>query len=262
MTFEFKYYLKDEEIINYEVKSKTELISKLSDLSGKTKDFFKNKIKPKMGLESLEIIIKPDIKFKINKIHTCKICLESSNEEKDKNNWVEMVCCKEYLKKDCFKSLMDSEINSCPHCMSSLNKDNKPPFGDMIIKKSNKTVFFQGTDVKTILITYNLKAGKGYYGEQRIGIIPDTELGNKVVDKLINAFKNGFTFTIGKSITRGIYGIVWGGIHHKTTYSKSTFGYPDDKYLFRVENELGAFNILDGYKGKLKEGNHKVFDNR
>lgn len=262
MKFEFSFYLKDEEIVKHEVNSINELISKISKLSGKEEIFFKEKIKPNIGLENIDITIKPDIKFKINKIHTCKICLETSQEDTEPTNWIKMDCCHEYLKKDCFKSLMESQINSCPHCMTSLNKDNKLPYGSMTIRKSNNQITFKGSKVNTILITYNLEKGKDYRGEQRCGIIPDTKLGNKVVDKLINAFKNGYTFTIGKSITTGIYGIVWGGIHHKTTYSKSPYGYPDDTYLFRVENELAAFNIFDKYKGKLKEGNHKVFDYR
>ena len=95
-----------------------------------------------------------------------------------------------------------------------------------------------------------------------MGYIPDTIEGNFILDRLINAFKLGYVFKIGDSITTGKKNtIVWNGIHHKTELS-GIFGFPDDTYLDRLNTELKGFNVLGPYEGDLKKGKRVVIDNR
>ena len=49
---------------------------------------------------------------------------------------------------------------------------------------------------------------------------------------------------MGTSLTTGATNtVVWAGIHHKTSPHGGTFGFPDNTYLTRVEQEFAARNI-------------------
>lgn len=210
---------------------------------------------------NISYTIDKTIKIKINRIEECPICLIPESEDVGMK-WTKFKCCKKKIHIECKIGILKSNITSCTSCGSPLNNaDNRLPFGNMTVNRSSEKVLFKGEYVPIIMLNYDMKGGADYSSESRNGIVPDTVEGNEVVDKLIHAFKRGFIFNIGVSVTRGVYGIVWGGIHHKTSYT-GTWGYPDDTYLNRVSNELGSFNILGPYKGKLKSGNHKVYDKR
>ena len=52
------------------------------------------------------------------------------------------------------------------------------------------------------------------------------------------------SFTVGTSLTTGKKNtVVWAGIHHKTSLYEGPFGYPDNTYFSRVQEELKARNI-------------------
>ena len=58
------------------------------------------------------------------------------------------------------------------------------------------------------------------------------------------AFDRKLIFTIGRSVTSGQDNVItWNGIHHKTSISGSSYGYPDATYLERVISELRAFGV-------------------
>jgi len=88
--------------------------------------------------------------------------------------------------------------------------------------------------------------GQSYPGTARIAYIPDTPEGQQVLGLLKKSFSRGLTFTIGRSVTRGQDNlIVWNGIHHKTsmTGGAAHYGYPDQEYLKRVQEELADKGI-------------------
>ncbi|XP_046839286.1 probable E3 ubiquitin-protein ligase DTX3 [Xenia sp. Carnegie-2017] len=90
--------------------------------------------------------------------------------------------------------------------------------------------------------------GKPYEGTTRRAYLPDNEEGNKVLTLLQKAFEQKLTFTIGRSSTTGVEGVItWNDIHHKTNMNggPSAYGYPDPTYLIRVQEELASKGIIE-----------------
>ena len=60
-------------------------------------------------------------------------------------------------------------------------------------------------------------------------------------------FQRRLNFTVAVSVTTGHYGVVWSGIHHKSSPvgGPQNFGYPDPGYLNRVKAELGDRGIFE-----------------
>ncbi|MEQ2290137.1 E3 ubiquitin-protein ligase dtx3l, partial [Ameca splendens] len=88
--------------------------------------------------------------------------------------------------------------------------------------------------------------GQYYAGTTRYAYLPDNKEGNEVLKLLKKAFDQRLIFTVGTSRTSGAEGVVtWNDIHHKTSPigGPEGFGYPDEKYLSRVKDELKAKGI-------------------
>ena len=78
--------------------------------------------------------------------------------------------------------------------------------------------------------------------------------------KILGLFKEAFDrkllFTVGTSVTTGATNTtVWAGIHHKTALQggnlimlilgSSSFGYPDETYFSRVQEELASKGVVE-----------------
>jgi deltex-like protein len=115
----------------------------------------------------------------------------------------------------------------CPVCSTvygTLIGDQ--PEGKMIV--SHSSLSLRGYEsCGSITITYKFEdgfqgpehptPGKKYYGISRSAYLPDNDEGNKVLRLLEKAFRQRLTFTIGRSSTTGITGVItWNDIHHKT----------------------------------------------
>ena len=87
--------------------------------------------------------------------------------------------------------------------------------------------------------------GKKYEGTSRIGYLPETYEGVKVLNLLRRAFTNRIIFNLGTSLTTGRDGVIW-NIHHKTSKSggAGSHGYPDPTYLKRVQEELEQYGVF------------------
>ena len=86
--------------------------------------------------------------------------------------------------------------------------------------------------------------GVNYSGTSRRAFLPASDEGKIVFKMLVEAFNRRLTFVVGTSLTTGQTNtVVWAGIHHKTSFAGGPFGYPDDKYLGRVTEELKARDI-------------------
>lgn len=236
---------------------------KENDIDKSIDDIKKCKIIKNNNNSKLELQL-DNIECNIKKIIKCNICLETPYDDPDKQ-WVKMKCCDEKMHINCKENMLKSICTKCIYCGDPLdNYDNNKPYGTMIVENvyNGSKIPFKGKNVSYIRIHYNLKGSNKYYSDIRSAIVPNTKEGNELVDKLIHCFKLGYTFTIGRSLTRKLNNvIIWAGIHHKTSHS-GTFGYPDDDYIDRVTNELGCLNIFGPYKGELNSGNHKVIDYR
>ncbi|KAL3864075.1 hypothetical protein ACJMK2_005781, partial [Sinanodonta woodiana] len=90
--------------------------------------------------------------------------------------------------------------------------------------------------------------GMSYRGTRRRAYLPNNTEGQKVLKLLQVAFDRKLIFTIGESRTTGKKNIVtWNDIHHKTRIDggPTNFGYPDETYLKRVQEELADKGVTE-----------------
>lgn len=86
--------------------------------------------------------------------------------------------------------------------------------------------------------------GHSYEGTERDAFLPDNEQGRKIAQLFELAFQRKLLFTIGYSLTRGRNNVViFNGVHLKTDIV-GPYGYPDETYLARVEEELKQKGIV------------------
>jgi len=113
-------------------------------------------------------------------------------------------------------------------------------------------------DCETIVITYNIPAGKQEWEHPRPGhpyerlylttYLPNNAEGQAVCEMLKRAFEARLLFTIGKSCSTGEDNqILWNFVEHKTNLlgGPSNYGYPDPDYLGRVRLQLASKGIKD-----------------
>ncbi|XP_016534127.1 E3 ubiquitin-protein ligase DTX3L-like isoform X3 [Poecilia formosa] len=180
---------------------------------------------------------------------TCSICLSDFTNKKQ-------LKCKHAFCSECLQSAVKACGPICPIC--------KDVFGVMVGNQPDGTMTFSRNPSSLpgfpncghICITYHIPSGKQtknhpkpgqYYGGAiRHAYLPDNKEGNEVLLLLKKAFDQKLIFTVGASRTSGADNVVtWNDIHHKTspTGGPECYGYPDEKYLSRVKEELKAKGI-------------------
>ncbi|XP_014893058.1 uncharacterized protein LOC106950606 isoform X2 [Poecilia latipinna] len=184
-----------------------------------------------------------------NKEDTCPICLSDFTNKKQ-------LKCKHAFCKECLQSAVKSCGPICPICKDvfGVMKGNQPD-GTMTFSR-NPSSLPGFPNCGQICITYHIPSGKQtknhpkpgqYYGGAiRHAYLPDNKEGNEVLLLLKKAFDQKLIFTVGASRTSGADNVVtWNDIHHKTspTGGPECYGYPDEKYLSRVKEELKAKGI-------------------
>ena len=90
------------------------------------------------------------------------------------------------------------------------------------------------------------RPGESFAGCSRTAYLPATEEGRQVLELLKVAHEQRLIFRVGDSVTSGARNqTTWAGIHHKTSPSggASAYGYPDETYLARVQEELAAKGV-------------------
>ena len=87
--------------------------------------------------------------------------------------------------------------------------------------------------------------GRSYSGTVRDAFLPDNPDGRRALGILLVAFQRRHTFTVGRSITTGRDNTTVWNLHHKTSPSGglTNFGYPDQTYFTRLEDEANGFAI-------------------
>ena len=147
--------------------------------------------------------------------------------------------------------------NSCPLCKEPYDITNiptKPPFGIM-----SYGVYNDGK-IKWHNIHFDLYYDK--YKRTQNAYYPICDEGDLALWLICEAWKNGKLFTMGTSVSTGIYGIVFNGIHLRTLMSGgiTNHGYSSNpkqdmkNILTNLINECNAFNIftpsqLDDFAG-------------
>uniref|UniRef100_A0A8C2WRG7 E3 ubiquitin-protein ligase n=1 Tax=Cyclopterus lumpus TaxID=8103 RepID=A0A8C2WRG7_CYCLU len=174
----------------------------------------------------------------------CPICMDKCTNKK------QLKCTHEFCA-ECLEKSTQVIGPTCPVCKDIFGLiEGDQPDGEM------KWTCFPSPlpgfpDCGSITIYYNIQSGvqtkkhsnpgKHYYGLTRTAYLPDNKEGNEVLKLLKKAFDQRLIFTVGTSRTTGKDNqVTWNDIHHKTnmTGGAAGFGYPDDRYLGRVKEEL------------------------
>ena len=164
-------------------------------------------------------------------------------------------CRDHYFHLECLQGQLNSnEYLECSTCKVMYGiKTGDQPKGTMSWSLEAFACDGFSSDVKTWVIQYEFPSGinpetnEKFHGDGRTGFIPDTEEGRKVLALFVECFRRRLTFTVGFSVVRGRDNcIVWNGVHHKTrTHGGSThYGYPDDTYLNRVQQEMALKGVV------------------
>jgi deltex-like protein len=109
-------------------------------------------------------------------------------------------------------------------------------------------------DDETIVIEYDIPCGyqKAYHpspghsfrGGRRTAYLPNNEDGRNLLERLKLAWMLGMTFTVGESLSSGRSNVVtWASIHHKTSTSGGSHGFPDPAYFFNCNEELDSLGV-------------------
>ena len=153
--------------------------------------------------------------------------------------------------------MLEHGYNSCPLCQEPydlISVPNKPPFGTMTY-----SVYDAGS-VKWHSMNFNLH--HELYRRTQRAYYPICEEGDLALWLICEAWKAGKLFSMGTSVTTGAYGIVFSGIHLRTStsYGVTNHGYSSNpkndmkQILKNLINECNAFNIfipsqLDDFAG-------------
>jgi len=102
---------------------------------------------------------------------------------------------------------------TCPFCNEAFklkSEKKRPPYGTMTVSKMGE--FFE--------MEFKMKSGtsdgQSYGPRNQWAYLPISEEGKLGLWLMIEGFKKGKLFTIGRSVTTGRFGIVFGGMHMKT----------------------------------------------
>lgn len=179
-------------------------------------------------------------RIKFYKLDTCKNC---SNDG--------------IFAKNDIDNMLEHGYNSCPLCKELYNLSNipnKPPFGTMTY-----TTYKSGS-IEWHSLFFNLNHES--HRRTQHAYYPKCEEGDLALWLICEAWKMGRLFTMGTSVTNGNYGIVFGGIHLRTStsYGITNHGYSSNpkqdmkKIITNLINECNAFNIftpsqLDDFAG-------------
>ncbi|KAK2181561.1 hypothetical protein NP493_393g04015 [Ridgeia piscesae] len=183
------------------------------------------------------------------KDNECPICMDKLTNPKVLPN------CKHKFCKGCIEKSFTHK-QECPVCRMVYGKiqGTQPKNGRMetnVIPGS-----LPGYPCQTIVIQYNFPGGtqtaehphpgQPYSGAHRTAYLPDNTDGHRILRLLRKAFEQRLIFTVGRSVTTGANNCVtWNDIHHKTSQDggPDNYGYPDQGYLTRVEEDLAAKGI-------------------
>ncbi|XP_046362974.2 uncharacterized protein LOC124139724 [Haliotis rufescens] len=211
------------------------------------------------GLEETDRVIpeeQPDLKVTdVGRAEeeTCPICMDLIQNMKVLGKCGHKFCQK--CIEDCFRSCKPI----CPTCLTVYDViTGNMPQGTMSVNTASFPSLpgYEGCGFLTIQYhfpdgwqTHNHPhPGRRYHGTSRVAFLPANGEGRKVCRLLQLAFDRKLTFTVGRSATTGRDDVVtWNDIHHKTNVDggPTRFGYPDDTYLFRVQEELASKGVTE-----------------
>jgi deltex-like protein len=139
----------------------------------------------------------------------------------------------------------------CPVCRTQVSKPQGcSPSGVMTITRSPSlcdgfpTVMIKYVLHGGIQKPYHDNPGASFHDDMRLAYLPDSPEGNRLLKRLIFAFRHGLTFRVGASLTTGRKDCVtWASIHHKSSVRGGVHGFPDPSYFQNCNKELDNFGV-------------------
>jgi len=130
----------------------------------------------------------------------------------------------------------------CPFCQACSGLEiGSCPDGTMIVTELLGQPAAGYENYSALRIEYSVP---GTLGLRREAFLPNSPDGAKVASLLRIAWDRRITFSKGTSMTTGQQNVLVWNIHHKTSLSGGSHGYPDSTYLGRVQQELAQYNII------------------
>lgn len=180
----------------------------------------------------------------------CVICMESLSSS---GRVVRLKECGHEYHRTCITDALKAQP-WCPVCRAMIRKPQGTcPSGTMSI--STSSIRCSGFSCsKSIVITYSMPSGtqmpyhdnpgQRFQGATRIAYLPDNDDGRKLLKRLKWAWMQGLTFRVGTSLTTHQPNcITWASIHHKTSPSGGTHGFPDAAFFINCNGELDSCGV-------------------
>ena len=183
----------------------------------------------------------------------CVICLDNLHNDSGERV-VALSKCAHAFHYNCIRASLDKVGAKCPYCSQSIQAYTAAtplgqcPSGTMNVYRSSESCSGYEPS-QTLKISYNIPSGTQmsyhpspgiqFSGVSRIAYLPDVPAGRDLLVRLQYAFAHGLTFRVGTSLTTHQPNVVtWASLHHKTSLSGGSFGFPDATYIDRCNAEL------------------------
>lgn len=145
----------------------------------------------------------------------------------------------------------------CPVCRAVIRKPHGTcPSGTMAITFLPQITCsgFESSSNGSTMLTYAMprgtqqayheNPGTPFQGRREVAYLPNCPKGKKLLERLKYAWIHGLTFTVGTSMTTGRQNcIVWASIHHKTSPSGGSHGFPDPSFFDNCNRELDSLGV-------------------
>lgn len=193
----------------------------------------------------------------------CVICLDLlwKTDGSENKRVVAIKNCTHRFHYDCIHEALTKLGGKCPLCSKSVEQESgasqtpkgKCPSGTMSYHTTNRSCAGH-RNAGTITINYSMPngiqksyhdfPGTGYTGAHRTAYLPATAEGYDVLARMQYAFAHGLMFRVGVSLTTSQPNqTTWASIHNKTSMSGGAYGYPDDSYFARVNDEMNGLGV-------------------
>lgn len=206
------------------------------------------------------VVLRPEALFVDTRFNeSCTICLEELKEAPRSGPGAAVILpCHHSFHASCLYEQFNMykkahlECAVCKRVYGGVRMGNMP---DGVMKWRVSPYRCDGYSCQTIEIRYEFddgvqgphhpNPGVPFSGTIRDAYLPDNADGRHALGFLLVAFKRRHTFTVGRSITTGRDNTTVWNLHHKTSTSGglTNFGYPDQTYFSRLQDEARGFSI-------------------
>jgi len=171
--------------------------------------------------------------------------------------------CSHCFHRNCLESSLKNHKPVCPICRKPVREPQGAcPSGSMSVSVNTGYICpgfrnKDGTPTQAIVINYSIPSGtqKSYHyhpgvkfsGTSREAYLPHNIEGHELLARLVYAWSRGLIFNVGTSLTSHAQNVVtWTSIHHKTSLSGGSHGFPDDGYVLNTNESLDGLYVPDG----------------